>query len=127
MKAEIKFINDSGFVTSLNGESDKPVELAKALKDFIDQMLDTKPAFKIVISNLNKEYISSNGASFKIPAIRAVRAVTGLGLPEAKAIVDCLEKFGGALSVLPVTFTKEEATRAVSTLNPLFDTNIVPA
>lgn len=132
MKVVIQVFDNEGFVSTFNNESEDLKLLRDKAVSFTDSILGCHPdlcVYGLKISNLNKDYnIPSHtdgiASGYKIPAIKAVRTVTSLGLKDAKSIVDVLEADSNNVSMLVKNngtfFTFQEAQNAKVILDSLF-------
>ena len=109
----IQIKDEEGFITEFNGlvEAFDLKRLRERAVRFIDNTLGSNEVVQLKISKCNNDLGSDN----RIGCIKAIRAVTGLGLKEAKDLYDMVAQ--GTRLVLPKLFSKEESVSATNILN----------
>jgi ribosomal protein L7/L12 len=120
---EIHITDNDGFTSTFTAQTASVNLLRGKVQAFLDTAL-TVQEYKLDISHLNTAYQTAT-SGYKIPAIKAVRTATALGLKEAKDIVDQLG--AGPLSVITLltNLTKDQAENAKAFLTPHFQVDIV--
>jgi hypothetical protein len=120
----IQIKDEEGFITEFDGlvEAFDLKRLRKKAVKFIDSILGFNEALRLKIGIKNAGHNLEYG--FRIPAIKAIRSVTGLGLKEAKDIFDTLDQDGTRTILLPRLFTSDESINATNTLNAHFNVEV---
>jgi hypothetical protein len=118
---KVSLIDNEGFTSCFDASSDDIRLMRDKAVKFLDSMLGLSSAYRIRLSS----YTDVEGA--KIPAIKAIRTVTNLGLKEAKDVVDKLQESKAAIVTLDILYTKEESMKAKPFLTPYFAVEVIDA
>lgn len=118
MKLDLTITDDSGITYTLSaedvGEQDKEA-LALKIARFVKATLDIPTGFKVELSEVKLDHNNS-----RIPAIKALRTVTGLGLKEAKDVVDSVSANPERVYALSNLFATHQKQTVLNLLSPHF-------